>query len=436
MNNSITPNGNHYDKDQIKTEEEIDEKTKENDEPIPGYDDTLDEEQVPNTTPSSNSNLSKEQFRAKMIKTFGIVIVIFIFIILIGLLISLLGKKNYNYADVEEVMKDSAELYFKDNKKQLPTETQPVQISDTILVNNEYMKPLEEYLKNDTCSGKVIVKKNGNTYAYSAYLDCGKKYQTKEFYKAVKDTKNIVTTGYGLYYMNNEYVYRGANVNNYAKFSDSDNLWRIVKVTAKNEVVLIENAHSINSFVWDDRYNSAVEGNDGINQYNNSKITTILDKIYKNKINDETDDTNFYEDETKLLTKEDRSKTILFNSCVANRSMNDTSKNGSTECSVVAKTKVSLLPVYDFLNASLDSGCNVAEDPSCQNYNYLANDSSYWLANGKSEDSSRVYSIAGTNYIFPKTASEEAYVRIVIHVGDDTMLEKGKGTIKNPYVIR
>lgn len=434
MNNSTLPNDNHFDKDKMIEEEEEKEEVKE--EFVPGYEDNI-EEKISLPPTNQPSQLSKEQFRAKMLKTFGIVIVIFIFIILIGLIISLSSKKAYKYSDVEEIMKKAAEKYFKDNKKQLPTPTQPVQISDSILVNNNYMKPITDYIKNDSCTGKVIVKNNDNNYFYSAYLNCGDKYQTKELYSEITNQKNVVTSGYGLYYMNNEYVYRGKNVNNYVKFSDSDNLWRIVKVTSNNEVVLIEKDHSVNSFVWDDRYNTIAEGNDGINEYNNSKISTIVEQLYKNTINDKnSDEDNYYDDETKLLTNEDRKKTVAFNSCVANRSIDDTSKDGSTECSIVSKTKASLLSVYDFLNASLDSNCVTAASPSCQNYNYLSNSSSYWLANGKKEDSSRVYSISGTNYIYPKVAAEEVYIRLVIHLDSNTMLESGKGTAKNPYIIR
>lgn len=434
MNNSLQPNGNHINKDAITSDEE-EKKEETKDEIVPGYDD--DEEQQ--ETPPTPSGVSKEQFRAKMIKSFGLIIIIFIVIILIGLIISLFAKKNYDYADVEDIMKNAAISYFKDNKNRLPKDnSQTVEIHASILTENEYMKPIEKYLGTTSCSGKVLVQKvDTKSFSYTSYIDCGKAYKTTEFYNAVINAKNIVTEGYGLYSLNNEYVYRGAEVKNYVKFSDSDILWRVVKITSSKEAVLILDDHLVNSFVWDNRYNEAAEGNDGINIYANSTMATVLDKIYSGTLNNEENEKlGIFDEETKILTKEDRTKTVSFNSCVANRSGSDTSKNGSSECSITYKTKISLLPVYDFLNASLDSNCINTESPSCQNYNYLTSDSSYWLANGKSELSSKVYVISGSNYIFPKTSEEEAYVRPVIHVGIDAMLQKGKGTKKNPFVIR
>ena len=60
------------------------------------------------------------------------------------------------------------------------------------------------------------------------------------YYDEIKNKKNLVSSGYGLYLYNDEYIYRGSNVNNYVKFSDSERIFRIVKVTKNNEVVLIQ----------------------------------------------------------------------------------------------------------------------------------------------------------------------------------------------------
>lgn len=423
MLNNMSPNKNFHSKEE---KEAIGEEIT--------YDTVPDEEAATN---GDSNRMEKELFRAKMIKLFVLIIIIFVALLVIGYIISLFTKKNYTYSSVEEVMKDAAISYFEENKSRLPKTTEEtVEISTSVLVNNKYMKDFSYYLKNESCNGKVSVLKVGsNEYNYIPYLTCGNNYTTTAFYKKIIDEKNVVTEGFGLYQLNGEYVYRGSDVKNYAKFSDSNILWRIVKVDSNNDVVLIDDGRSINSFSWDERYNNTHDGNVGINIYNNSNISSILNNIYNNKITAE--ESNYlYDDEKTYLTKEDKKKLVKFSACVGKRSLNDTSKNGTAECSEQYTTKISLLPVYDFLNASLDANCTSADKPDCQNYNYLGNGTNYWLANGNLEDNSKVYRVSGLNYIQKQTASSVSYLRVVIHVSADAMFEKGKGTKSNPYVIR
>lgn len=426
MLNNMSPNKNFHSKEK---KEAIGEEVT--------YDLDLDEDNTSSDSNNNSNRMEKEIFRAKMIKMFVLIVIVLVILLIIGYIISLFLKKNYTYATVEDVMKDAAISYFEDNKSRLPkTDDETVEISTSVLVNNKKMKDLSYYLKDETCSGKVsILKISSNEYNYIPYLSCGNNYTTTSFYKKIIDEKNIVTEGFGLYQLNGEYVYRGTEVKNYVKFSDSNILWRIVKVNSNNEVVLIDDSRSINSFSWDERYNNTHDGNVGINVYNNSNISSILNSIYNNKITAEG--SNYvYSDEKTYLTKEEKKKIVKYEACVGNRSLSDTSKNGQAECSEKYTTKISLLPVYDFLNASLDVNCTSADKPDCQNYNYLANNTNYWLANGTTEDNSKVYRVSNLNYIQKQTASSESYVRAVIHVSTDAMFEKGKGTKTNPYIIR
>lgn len=386
---------------------------------------------------SDNNNNSDNEFKSKILKMFGIVIVGLIIFLIIGFIISLITKKNYTYASVEDVMEKAAIEYFKDNKDKLPkNSTEIVEINASVLATNKYMKTLDKYISKEECTGKVTVEKaDDNSYIYTPYLTCNDGgYTTTKLYEKIKDSKNVVTEGFGVYYMNNEYVYRGTTVDNYVRFSDSEFLWRIVKVTANNEVVLIANNKSKNKFPFDERFNNVKQDTTGINLYKNSKISTMLSKMYDNSIND--DEELRLDPEPEILTKSDRKKTVEFNSCVGNRSINDTSKNGASECSVVETTKISLLPAYDYLNASLDANCTSITKEDCQNYNYLATRETHFLANGPSEDSSKVYAMTGTGYIKTRTAYKEAFVKVVIHVGENAMLEKGTGTKTDPYIIR
>lgn len=424
MKNNIS--NDNYENESIQTNE-VEEVVETN------MDETMNEEK---NTSSSNHNVQNE-FREKMIKMFVVVIIGLIIFLAIGFIISLATRKHYTYASLEDEMKNAAIEYFKDNKSKLPkNDTEIVEIDAAILANNKYMKTLDKYIKNEECTGKVMVEKvNDNSYSYTPYLSCNDgEYITTKLYEKITKNDNVVTEGFGVYYINNEYVYRGNDVDNYVRFSDSEKLWRIVKVTNNNEVVLISDSKTKNRFPWDERYNNAKEDNTGVNLYKNSTISYLIGKIYDGSINND-DDTLYYNEEEEILTKEDRKKVVEFDSCVGTRSINDTSKNGTSECNVLEKTKISLLPVYDYLNASLDANCTTTTKKDCQNYNYLANDYVFWLANGPKEDSSKAYQSVG-GYIFDKKASSKAYARVVIHLKDNVMLEKGNGTKENPYIIR
>lgn len=398
--------------------------------------DTNSEEYTEVKSTNTNNSNNNNEFREKIIKMFGVVIIALIVVLVVGFLISLVSKKNYSYATVEEKLKNAAINYFKDNKNKLPkNSSEIVEIDSNILVNNKYMKSLDKYLKDDSCTGKVAVEKiDGKSYSYTPKITC-KDYTTTKFSDAITKNSNVVTSGFGVYNINNEYVYRGSEVNNYVRFNDSEKVWRVVKVTSNNEIVLISNDKTRNIFKWDEKYNNEYGDNYGINIYKNSYISTILKKLYANSLNDDEED--FYNnEEADILTKEEKTKIVEFNACVGKRSESDTSRDGSAECQTVEKTKMSLLSTYDFLNASLDTNCNSITKPDCQNYNYLISDYNYWLANGSAESSSKVYRVTSYGYIQSSYANVESYARVVIRLSENTMLVKGKGTKNNPYVIR
>ena len=63
--------------------------------------------------------------------------------------------------EVEDIMKKAAIKYFKDNKNKLPKNTREiVEIHANVLVTNKYMKSLDQYIKDETCTGKVLVEKD------------------------------------------------------------------------------------------------------------------------------------------------------------------------------------------------------------------------------------------------------------------------------------
>ena len=387
---------------------------------------------------NDNYSVNNDDFKEKLIKLFKIVAIALVVILVLGYIISLFTSGKYDYAKVEDIMTEAAENYFKDNKSKLPKDADEiVEIDANVLATNKYMKDLSHYIKKETCTGKVSVEKiDSSNYNYTPTLTCGT-YTTSKLVDKVRRIDNIKTEGFGVYHINGEYVYRGTKVNNYVRFKDSDYMWRIIKVDSNNETVLISDNRTHNNFVWDERYNNTSEDNLGINQYKNSNIESEVAKLYNNKIVDENEEDFDYDTtEDIILTDKDKKKVVSFDACVGPRSLKDTSRDGSVECSVTVKTKMALLPTYDYLNASLDNNCKSIENPDCQNYNYLVSGYNYWFGNGNSEQTSKVYSVTGDGYILNKDANNISYVRVVIHLNENVMVEKGKGTKEEPYIIR
>ncbi len=383
-------------------------------------------------TTSSNQNKYDSEFREKIIKMFKIVLIALVIILVFGFIISLFNKKSYTYSSVEDVMKNAAIKYFKDNSNRLPKdESEIVEISADVLISNNYMKKLDHYMRGTTCTGKVSVEKSGtSSYNYIPLLSCDN-YTTTSLVDTVKNTKNIVEDGYGLYFLNNEYVYRGLEVNNYLKLSGSEIVWRIVKINSNDEIVLISEQRTINQFSWDRRYNSTTKDTSGLGVYHNSDMSRILGKVFDNTLATEE---RHYDKERVFISESDKSKIVEFDACVGTRSEKDTSKDGSTECATTEKTKMALLPVYDFLNASLDNNCTSTEKRDCQNYNYLVTKYTYWLATGCSDKTNRVYRVSSS--IYKRTANSSSSLRVVVHLNKNTTVIKGDGSKDNPYIVR
>lgn len=362
-----------------------------------------------------------QDLRKKLLFFMGIAAGLVILVLLIVWIVGLIKGTGGSFEKAEQTMKEAAIQYYKVHNNLLPTENSEISVDDKTLTEGKFMEPLNKLVKKSaSCTGVVIVKKEGQTYSYVPRLDCGKDYSSMEFYKKLTDSKNIVTSGAGLYQWNGEYVYRGEDVNNYVKFSD--HLYRVVRVTANNEVELILTDSKI-KMLWDDRYNVERRYNVGINDYSVSRMRTSL--------------TDLYEGDT-LFTKSAKEKLVSFPVCYGKRGEEDASKDGSTECSkTLENQKIGLLPIYQYLLVSLDASCQTASDPQCQNYNYLAeNGMNWWTLTGVEHNTYHVYSVNSSGDINMSQGSTTMFIRPVIRLSSLTMLNSGNGTFENPYIIK
>lgn len=369
-----------------------------------------------------NNSRSDNELKDKLMKYLLIIAIVAVVIIVILFVFSNIANGKKTYSDVEDIMINASKKYYTDNSSSLPKSNGgTVEVSVQNLVNNKYMKSLDKYIKNTSCTGKVVVENNDDNYIYIPYLDCGSTYKTTELYRKVTDKENIVTSGNGLYSYSDGYVFRGDNVNNYVSINDA--LWRIVKVTTDNEVVLTKQDKGISiSQPWDDRYNTDKGYNVGINDFNVSRLKDTLNSLYDDK-------------EANLFSDDIKGHITSHNLCIGKRGYND---NQGNECSVQSESmKLGLLTVSDYIRASLDGSCVSAASESCQNYNYLVNEEyDWWLLTASNENTYQAYYVNNYGKVDISNTSSGKKIRPVIYLNSKTMFTSGTGSSTDPYKIK
>lgn len=369
-----------------------------------------------------NDVKDKIKFMDKKSKVYITVSLIIVFLIIVLAIVSCAMKdKMLSYTTVEDKMVEAAKNYYEDNEALIPTTGVEATITMDVLVNGKYIKPFNRMLTDGAnCSGEVKVKNIEGTITYTPYLNCGSAYFSLELYKKVAAETNIITSGDGLYKVNDNFVFRGQNVNNFVTFADR--LWRIVKITPENETLLIEyNIDNKNSYAWDDRYNVDRKNNAGINEFTVSRIKDSVSDLYN----------TYFNGEQKV-------KLALFDLCVAKRGESQSISAGKVECSMIlGDVYIGLLDIYDYMFASLDNTCTSPKDMQCQNYNYLGEATrNWWLMTGDADFSYKAFMVKSNGAIIADICNNKAGIRPVIKLKNDIFLRGGSGTETDPYVVK
>lgn len=351
----------------------------------------------------------------------GIIGLVILIIVILLVYNAVFGKVTYE--SIENKVLNAAKEYYADHTELLPKNAnEEVSTTDSALTSAGYlesMSKLTSKMKGVSCKATVMVSYAGGDYRYTPLLDCGKKYSSKTLASYIENNVEKVFDGSGLYDLNGELVYRGEAPNNYIKFSDK--MWRVVKVSDKQVIIILDEKFVRN--VWDDRYNADKNTNDGINDYGVSRIKDLLSDTYE--------DSNLFNKNTKNLL----ANHTLY---VGKRSESDNFNDGSLEKGLFLKNQyIGLLPLYDYINASVDANCESAITASCSNYNYLSHyDYNWWTLTGDSSTSHKVFRISSSGVIETLRASSNGYVRPVIYLAKDALYVKGDGTLENPFIIK
>ena len=355
-----------------------------------------------------------EQKKKLLIIGAAIIGVVVLLVVMLLVFHALTHKKN-SYSGIENKLVTAAKKYYDKNKDLLPTKGNSETVSSTTLTQAGFLDELSKLTKEgETCSADVTVTNNNDKYRYTAILDCGENYKTKTIAAHIRN-KGTVTSESGLYELNGELVYRGEFPNNYIKLSN--HMFRIVKIT-NGKLVLIANDR-YEAVTWDNRYNIERKSMDGINDYTVSRIRKDFEEIEVIK----DDDISMLAPQTLYIGK---------------RAVNDIYNDGSIEQSVMLEGQYfGLLPLYDYINASIDVNCTSAATRSCSNYNYLNKyDYKWWTITGDSDNTHKVYRIDDDGEISTIIANSTAYFRPVITLVSDALYVSGEGTLENPYIVK
>lgn len=369
---------------------------------------------------SNLKNIDEQSKKKLMLFGIGFVVVI-ILIIIISIVVSIVTRKT-SYEDMETIMEEAAYKYYQQNLGQLPTaDVKTSVVSAQTLVEQEYMKEISKYTKDESCSGNVIVTYVDGDYDYQGYLMCND-FNTSLLVDKIKKDNSIVTTGAGLYDESGILRFRGEHINNYLKIGEY--VYRIIKIDKENKIYITRDEMDYFDdtlrIYWDDRYNSEDDLSSGINDYSVSRARESLNGIYES------------------FDKELKSYLVSHDICVNKRAETDTTNDGSIECGkVIENQKISLLPVYEYIKGSIAASCVSIKSKECKNYNYLViEDIGWWTLTADSNSSSYIYYVNSTGEIDKDKGNNGKVARYVLTLKSNVLFKSGNGTEESPYEIR
>lgn len=330
----------------------------------------------------------------------------------------------------EQKMISAAEKYF-EAKKLLPKkEGEVATVELKKLVSDGYIKSTEKLLKDASCSGEVTVRRNGSTIEkndggflnYVVDLVCDE-YKTthlvdKILKNAITTTENVAAES-GLYKVDETYIFKGDQVENYINFYGL--MYRIMSIDENGIIKLIRTEPEINSRIWDNKFNAEVNRSYGKNIYKDSQLLMYLLNDYDNP---------------KKFTTESKQHVVSYDVCIGKRTSNDYSINRELDCAEILENQVvSVMNVSDFALASSDPDCNSTISRSCKNYNYLSKiATSTWTSNSLSDNTYEVFYISDGVSSHQNANAYNEY-NIVIYIDGQELYVSGKGTSSNPYVL-
>lgn len=359
-----------------------------------------------------------KQIDKKFYIIMGAILGVLVLIIVVVAIVRFFSGPGNNYSKLEKKLVSATEDYLEDNPKQIPEEGTSVVIDSATLITAGNLKELSKYVE-DSCSATVKVMNNGGVSLYLPDLVCSN-YQTLHLSTKVIDDNLVVDSEKeyesGLYQVDDEFIFKGKNVNNYVSFGGLT--WRIMKVDANGDLRLIKANSEKSKKMWDNKYNVDEKKTYGINDYENSLLAETLYQSYLN------------------VNKNNKAHLIPHTVCVGKRSSKDKAISYDIDCAETLEGQyISVINTLDFPMASLDKNCTSVGAGACINYNYLYNMlSTTWTSIGLADNSYEVYNLSG-GYSSTLKAKNNVNYNWVIYVSGQELYTSGDGSLNDPYII-
>ena len=342
----------------------------------------------------------------------GVFVLLFIILLIFG------GNKNdtqrLNYVQIEQKLVDASKKYLEKTELFPQEQADTVIVSSEVLISNNYIKSFDKMTKDTNCFGQVTIQKSGESYNYMPYLICDN-YRTKTFKNEIASQVRDDSED-GVYLVNNEYIYRGAKVNNYLKIGED--MWRIIKVTEDGYLKIIKEEHNYNYYTWDNRYNIELNEYSGLNDFDKSKIEDTLNNSYE-KI------------------KSGKEYFVPRYLCINTVQLKSTMSIYSNNCQSksIKQVYMDLPNIYDLTLASLDENCKVLSDKSCNNYNYFKKFFTGSWSIDKIKDSTSKVAYNSIGYISGEDAKNQKEIYIIGYINSNNIIKSGDGSESNPYIF-
>lgn len=355
----------------------------------------------------------------------GCIILLPVIVIIFMAIIQGCSNGKTTYDKYEKNMISAMKNYVEDKGNEPKEEGSAVVVELSKLVDEGYIKSTEKALGDDSCKGSVTARRNGSVIEennggfvnYTVSLECDE-YKTNSLENSIMN--DLTSSGSGLYKQGNEYIFKGDEVNNHIMFFEKE--YRIVSMDKNGIVKLMKEESEATEDYWDIKYNIDTNTSSGKNIYADSQMLKSLVEIYNNP---------------KRISEKAREHIVSKDICVGARDIANLSLNNDSECTSVLENQViTLLGVTDYANASLDPYCIDLSSKSCRNYNYMRKlflDS--WTYTAVSNNSYEAYYIHN-GLVKHQSANQYSSYSIVIYIDGDEILSSGKGSEKEPYVIK
>ena len=217
----------------------------------------------------------------------------------------------------------------------------------------------------------------------------------------------------------NSYRFTGANPNNYVKFKDSDELYRIIGIF--NEKVKLVKVTSWKTL----SFNTTMDNNYiASNIFNNLNITTDSYLISLGNNIKYIDNENWYVGgiDEKYLSQTGKN--------IATMEVGDSKNNG-----VVINAKIGIIYLSDYIYAGDSSDKTNYGKNITKTNNWLFLNNSWFITRNTIASDIKVYSLNSAGAIISSSPTEVKNVRPAFYLKNNVRLVSGTGKSTDPYVI-